>query len=193
MVEKQTYHKSSSEIEQEKELIIKAQKNPKDFAPLYDSYYLQIFKYVIKRVKDENNAAEITSDIFAKALFNLNKFKFKGFPFSSWLYRIASNEITDFYRKNQSDKYLRVTENQLNYLVDNSEEDLSLLLSKEGRITQILSSLKTLADDELELIEMRFFEERSFKEIAEILGLTEGNARIKTHRVITKLKDTLKR
>ena len=56
----------------------------------------------------------------------------------------------------------------------------------------LVDSLKSLADNELELIEMRFFEERSYKEIAEILNITEGNARIKTHRSLNKLKNNLK-
>ena len=191
MTEKQTYHKTTAAIESEKELILKAQKNPNDFALLYNQYYLQIFKYVIKRVKEENDAAEITSNIFAKALFNIKKYKFKGFPFSSWLYRIASNEVTDFYRKKQTSKYVRVTENQLNYLIDNAEDEISIGSDKEEKFSQIITSLEILSDDDLELIEMRFFEERSFKEIAEILDLTEGNARIKTHRAITKLKNNI--
>lgn len=191
MTDKQTYHKTAVEVESEKELIIKAQKNPRDFLPLYDQYYLQIFKYVFKRVKDNNDAAEITSDIFAKAIFKINNFKFKGFPFSSWLYRIASNEITDYYRKNQSSKYLRVTEDQLNFLIDNSEDENIVKSDKEEKFSQIITSLGILSDDDLELIEMRFFEERSFKEMSEILGLTEGNARIKTHRAITKLKNNI--
>ncbi|MCB9361352.1 MAG: sigma-70 family RNA polymerase sigma factor [Flavobacteriales bacterium] len=191
MIKQKAYHKTDKAIKDEVWLIKKAQKNPKDFAPLYDLYYLQIFKYVIKRVKDENDAAEITSDIFAKALFNIGKFKFKGLPFSSWLYRIASNEITNFYRKNQSSKYVRVTEEQLNYLVDNAADAINIKSEKEEKFSQIITSLEVLSDDDLELIEMRFFEERSFKEIAEILNLTEGNARIKTHRAITKLKNNI--
>jgi RNA polymerase sigma-70 factor (ECF subfamily) len=192
MTETPTYHKTTKEIEGEKELILKAQKTPKDFAPLYEQYYLQIFKYVIKRVKDENDAAEITSTIFAKALFNIKKFKFKGFPFSSWLYRIASNEITDYYRKKQASKYVRVTEDQLNYLIDNAVEEITIQSDKEEKFSQLIISLELLTDDDLELIEMRFFEERSFKEMAGILNLTEGNARIKTHRAITKLKNSIK-
>jgi RNA polymerase sigma-70 factor (ECF subfamily) len=191
MTDTQLYHKTERVIQAENMLVIKAQKNPNDFAPLYDQYYLQIFKYVFKRVKDENDSAEITSDIFAKAIFNIKKYKPQGLPFSSWLYRIASNEITDYYRKSKSSKYVRVTEDQLNYLVDNSDDDRIVTFDKEEKFTQIITSLEVLSDDDLELIEMRFFEERSFKEMAEILNLTEGNARIKTHRAITKLKNNI--
>jgi RNA polymerase sigma-70 factor (ECF subfamily) len=187
------YHKTVMEVEKEREIILKAQNNPENFAPLYDEYFLPIFKYAIKRVNDENMASEITSEIFAKALFKLKQFKFKGFPFSSWLFQIARNEIIDFYRKNNSSKYLRVSEKELNYLVDSSDEDILTNENKEFRISQILTGLKDLIDEEIELIELRYFEDRSFKEIGEILNITDTNARVKTHRAITKLKVLLKK
>jgi len=191
MIKSNEYHKTDKEIEAEVALIKKAQQNPNAFATLYDYYYLQIFKYVMKRVKDKNTAAEITSDIFAKAMHKINKFKFQGFPFSSWLYQIARNEVTDFYRKQQASKYVSVTEDQLNYLVDNSQDDTPNKLDKEEKFRKIITALEILSDADLELIELRFFEERSFKQIADILNLTEGNARIKTHRAITKLKNNI--
>ncbi len=187
------YHLSENDINKEKELITKAQKNPKDFAPIYDCYFLPIFKYVIKRVQDEEQASEITSDIFAKSLLKLNKFQFKGFPFSSWLYQIARNEIVDFYRKNQASKYVQVSENELNYLIDSSETDLLSVLDKEEKINQILTCLKQLSDSEIELIEYKYFEDRSYKEIAEIIETTETNARVKTHRAIAILKYLIKK
>jgi len=195
MSKKQTYHKTTAEIENEYELIKKAKKNPQHFAPLYDLYYLQIFKYVIKGVKDQNDAAEITSDVFAKAMFKIDTYKFKGVPFGSWLHQVARNEMFDYYSRNQSDKFLRATEKELNGLndhIDNSEDEITSKSNKEEKISQIITSLEILHDDDLELIEMRFFEERSFKEMAEILNLTEGNARTKTHRAINKLKNNIK-
>jgi len=188
-------HKTEEYIQNEVLLIQKAQKSAKDFAPLYDTYYLQIFKYVFKRVKTQHLVAEITSNVFSKALNKIGKFKSQGFPFSSWLYRIASNEITDHYRKNSRDRYVRVTEDQLSYLADlsqnenhnqNEESD-----KKEAILARLLDVLKLLNSRDLELIEMRFFEQRSFKEMGEVLDMTEGNVRIKTHRVVKGLKEKL--
>ncbi len=187
-----SYHLSENDINKEKELISKAKINPTDFAPLYDYYFLPIFKYVIKRVQDEEQASELTAEIFAKALFKLDKFQFKGFPFSSWLYQIARNEIVDFYRENQASKYVQVSENELNYLIDSGEADLQTVMDKEEKINQILTCLKLLSDLEIELIEFKFFEDRSYKEIAEIIDTTEINARVKTHRALAKLKDLIK-
>lgn len=192
MITLNKFHLSEEDIKNENILILKAQANPKDFAPLYDYYFLPIFRYVLKRLENEEDAGELTTDIFAKALFKINQFKSKGFPFSSWLFQIARNEIIDFYRKNQASKYIRVSDNELKYLVDGSEENLELALNKEIQIKEVLSSLKLLKDEELELIELRYFEDRSFKEIAEILNSNETNIRVKTHRVIAKLKTILK-
>mgnify|MGYP006155305143 CR=1 FL=1 len=184
-------HKTEEYIQNEVLLIQKAQKSAKDFAPLYDTYYLQIFKYVYKRVKMEHLVGEITSNVFSKALSKIGKFKSQGFPFSSWLYRIASNEIADHYRKKSTDKYVRVTEQQLSYLMDSTENIDEDTEKKEAILTRLLGVLKLLNSRDLELIEMRFFEQRSFKEIGEVLGMSEGNARIKTHRVVKSLKEKL--
>jgi len=68
--------------------------------------------------------------------------------------------------------------------IDELNEDFS----EEQRIT-LLNSLKLLKDHQLQLIEMRFFEKRSFKEIGEIVGLTENNTKVKTFRALVKLKE----
>jgi RNA polymerase sigma-70 factor, ECF subfamily len=55
----------------------------------------------------------------------------------------------------------------------------------------MLQSLDTLKEDDLQLIELRFFEQRSFKEVAEIVGITENNAKVKVHRILERLKRKL--
>lgn len=187
--------KTEQYVQNEVLLIQKAQRKAKDFAPLYDAYYLLIFKYVFTRVKSKHAVAEITSNVFSKALNKIGKFKFQGFPFSSWLYRIASNEINDYYRKNAKSRYVRLTEKQLDYLADlsNNENNFQNDESedKEAMLSRLLDALKFLNSKDLELIEMRFFEQRSFKEMGEILGMSEGGVRIKTHRVVKGLKQKL--
>jgi RNA polymerase sigma-70 factor (ECF subfamily) len=77
---------------------------------------------------------------------------------------------------------------QLNDLADelrDDHEDLELLRQK------MLQSLDTLKEDDLQLIELRFFEQRSFKEVAEIVGITENNAKVKVHRILERLKRKL--
>lgn len=192
MIKESIYHKTKSVINLEHEQIKKTKRNVADFAPLYDSYFLAIFNYVLKRVQDEHHAAEITSDIFAKALFKISTYNFKGLPFSSWLYRIARNQVIDFYRKDKSNKYLQVSEDELDYLADNSENDIDAAMDKENKTQQLVLALGKLSDENIELIELKFFENRSYKEIAEIINTNENNARVKTNRALAKLKDLIK-
>jgi len=187
---KSKYHQSESDIQSEEEILRKAIINPNYFAPIYNKYYLMIFNFVLQRVENEVFASEIVSDVFAKAIFNLKKYKFKGIPFSAWLYRVAYNEIITTFRKQKRNRTVNIPDGYSNLLgieeEEEEEEDNSL------SIKQLKKCLQKLKPNEVELIEMRFFEERAFKEIGEILEITTENARVKTHRAIKKLQKIFK-
>ncbi len=87
------YHFTKEAIQKEEEQIRLAQQDASKFDVLYNHYFEQIFMFALKRVEDKDVAADITSQIFFKALQNLKKYKPQGLPFASWLYRIARNEI----------------------------------------------------------------------------------------------------
>lgn len=173
-------------IEEEHELIKKAQQDIRHFEALYDQYYLPIFYFVAKRTENKELAGEITSTVFLKALENIKKYTFQGLPFSSWLYRIAQNTLTDVYRKNKSVHIIDASSKQL----ESIQEELNMD-EKEKRIEAILELLPKLLEEEIALIELRYFDQRRYKEIAEILNITEESARVKTHRVIVKIKGML--
>lgn len=184
------YHQSDSDIAQEEQVLRKAMQNPEAFAPIYDKYYLAIYKYVLQRVCDDRITQEIVSDVFAKAIFNLKKYKFKGTPFSSWLYRVAFNEIANRHRKKKKERVVHITEEIWELFPQNSSEaDIEL----EPKLKALKVVLNQLKSTELELIEMRFFENRPFKEIGEIMDLTTENARVKTHRALKKLQTLFKK
>lgn len=183
-----TYHQSESQITSEEFILKKAMKNPQEFAPIYDKYYLQIFKYVLQRVNNQQTAAEIVSDVFAKALYNLPKYKFKGYPFSAWLYRVAYNEIANKHRSNKITRTVNIPIDSLpEFEEENCPEEDIVSLKK------MKAALKEMKTKDVEFIELRFFEQRSFKEIGEILDITTDNARVKTHRALTKLKKIFKK
>lgn len=185
---KSIYHQSENEIQREEKILKKSIHNPTAFAPIYEKYYLQLFKFVIQRVENNEIAAEIVSDVFAKAIFNLKKYKFKGMPFSAWLYRVAYNEIANLHRKKKKLRTVNIPDDSWNLfqLEETHTEDHS------SSINKMKVCLQKLKPHEVELIEMRFFEERPFKEVGEILGLTTENARVKTHRAIKKLQKLFK-
>lgn len=161
-----------------------AQQNPVLFKPLYDRYFEPIFRFIFKRTADENVAADVCSQVFLKAMQKLDKYVYKGVPFSAWLYRIASNEVAQHFRNTQKNRVVSVED----YTISNLVEEITEHDDFEKNRQRLLHALQQLKEKDMTLIELRFFEERPFKEIADILNITESNAKVKTYRIIEKMK-----
>ena len=135
------------------------------------------------RLDDKDLAIDIAQQVFLKAIENLQKYEFRGLPFSSWLYRIAINELNQLFRKNKKMRTINLNESITSDLIHEMEDE-EFALHKE----RLAIILKKISAAEFQLIEMRFFEKRPFVEIGELLDITENNAKVKTYRVIQKLK-----
>jgi RNA polymerase sigma-70 factor (ECF subfamily) len=86
-------------LEAERELLEQIRSDPKAFGVVFDHYYQPIFGYVFRRVADYDFARDITAETFLKAFLKIQSFRWKGISISSWLYRIATNEINQFFRR----------------------------------------------------------------------------------------------
>ena len=179
------YHQTHEQIAQEEDLIREAKKDSSKFGVLYKKYYEQIFLFILKRVESEDTAADITSQVFLKALINISKYKEMGLPFSSWLFRIARNEVYDLYYQNKIQMVVSIENKGILEIISEIGEE-----SKKD-YTDLYTGLGELDNDEIELIELRYFEKHPFKVIAEILEITENNAKVRTYRVLEKLKKLL--
>lgn len=180
-----TGHSELTEIE----LIEKSKENPKFFKKLYEKYYESIFRIVFARVQDPELSGEITSIAFGKALANLKKFEYKGFPFSAWLTRVAINCCYDHFREQKKNRTVSLedyTSHDLAFEIELEDSDKELWLALLPEV------LDRLNPKDLELIELRFFEGKSFAEIAYILDITEGNAKTRTYRVLKRMKKSFK-
>jgi RNA polymerase sigma-70 factor (ECF subfamily) len=177
------YHQTNQRMEDELSWIRRAQKDPESFGPLYKKYHEQIFRYVYQRMDDEETAFDVTSQVFLKALNNLHRYEYRGVPFSSWLYRIAKSELYQSFRDKKAQRTVNIDSFQLCELIEEFVDD-----EKEENRKKLFKSLKLMKEKDMQLIEMRFFEKRSFREIGEILEITENNAKVKTFRAIEKLK-----
>ena len=164
-----------------------AQRNPARFAPLYQRYYEGIFRFIYRRTAKEALSADLCSQVFLKAMQKLDTYEFKGVPFSAWLYRIANNEVAQHFRKEQKNRIVSIEASNLSELFDEMEED-----NNEYLRNLLITTLDNLKPQDLELIEMRFFEQRAFKEIANILNITESNAKVKTYRILERMKKKMK-
>ena len=179
------YNFFSLDYQQEKELIEKAKSNPKYFEEIYNIHFPPVFLFIFKRVADKEAASDLTSQVFLNALTHLSRFQHKGVPFSSWLFKIAHNEVMYYYRKTARQRSVIVTDE----IIDNFIEETSLNL--EELYLRLSAALQSLKLEAMQLIELRFFEKRSFKEIGEILELTENNAKVRTYRVLDQLRKTM--
>lgn len=170
------------EIDNEQQIIEKAKANPAGFEPLYTTYYERILRFVYKRMEDVEDSRDVTAMVFIKALSSIGKYQHQGLPFSSWLYRIAINEVNLFYRRTKKVRVISLDEKGLRGMANETEG-----LSKED-LAALKRALLYLSEEELLIIELRFFEERPFSQVAQILDITENNAKVKTYRILDKLR-----
>ncbi len=178
---------SEEEILLENGWVDEAREDMRKFSRLYDKYFEAIFGYVFRRTENEAVTADIASQVFLKAMQNLEKYEFRGLPFSAWLFRIAANEINRYYRKRGKNQVFSIEEDRLKDLIDAGwERDI-----KEEQMNKLLAALKDTSTQVVEILELRFFEERSFKEISYILNITESGAKMRTYRAIEKIKQLI--
>ena len=178
-------HQSADDLATERTWIRQAQRDPQAFAPLYEKYYAPIFRYLERRTDRPQLAADLTAQVFLKALRNLSKYRFRGVPFSAWLFRIAANAVAQHYRQVQRSRIISLEDRHLSLLLAPSSEDAPPADDPAQLVARLLSQLTPA---EVELLELHYLEERPYSEVAQILGITEGNAKVRTHRVMQKLR-----
>jgi RNA polymerase sigma-70 factor (ECF subfamily) len=182
---------SDRDIEEEWRIIQRAQRQPEAFGLIYEKYYGAIFGFVERRVGDTDLAADVVSQVFLKAMLQLDRYQHKGLPFSAWLYRVASNQVAEHYRKTQRSRVVSLDTGHFERLLADAEAPEAGAQAEAAALVQAL--LAQLGNEEVQLLELRFFEERPFKEVAYILGITENNAKVRAYRIIEKLKKIVHR
>lgn len=177
------------ELEQEKRLIESAKEDPDNFIALYDKYVDQIYRYVYRRTSgDANVTHDLVSQTFLDALSHIKKFEWQGYPFSSWLYKIAHNNVIKWYR--EIGKIKSVPLEEARGVSDQDQPQKEQLESKMAS-DQIAEIMNQLEEEEREILRLKFFEELSNVEIAEIMGLSVSNVGVKVFRTLKKAKGLL--
>jgi RNA polymerase sigma-70 factor, ECF subfamily len=180
------YHASREQIVAEEAEIEAARHNPAKFAPLYNRYYARILAFVYQRVESKDDAYDITSQSFIAALENLGKYRSQGVPFSAWLFRIAINELNRFYRRSKVRQAINIDDTHVSDMLH--EVGTENTAETDGKLMQALQKLEP---EEIQLVEMRFFEKRPFKEICEILDISETAAKARVYRLLERIKTNL--
>ena len=150
-------------------MIEAAQKDPGRFAELYEIHFERVYAYIARRVRERSAAEELTSHVFHQALSNLGKFKWRGAPFASWLFRIAANSIADRAQRLQRES-TRESALQVSEPAATQQPDLEQI----ERIARVCQLVEKLPWDQRYVIRLRFAEEKSIREIAQELSRSEG-------------------
>ena len=174
---------SEEEIRLEYEVIERSKADPRAFGVLYEKYFDRIFNFIYRQTDDEELTGDLCSQTFMQALKNVSKYQFRGIPVSAWFYKIASNEVNKYYRKRNQVKVFSIEESRIRELMDLADEEYD-----EEIIERLLNFMKDLPTDMLEVLELRFFEDKDFKEIAFILDITESGAKMRVYRALDRLR-----
>lgn len=171
-------------------LIQKAKdKDQKAQTKLINIFWVDVFSFVMKKVKDENDADEITVNVFSKVLSKLDMFD-PHFQFKTWILTIAQNTVIDFWRKKNRENEDSI-ENLDEFKNQYAKSPEELLISEEEQ-KKIIKTIESLDANYQDIIKLRFFEEKSIREIAEELGISVANTKVRVMRAKKVLAELLK-
>jgi RNA polymerase sigma-70 factor (ECF subfamily) len=157
--------------EEERALLSQMSESPQAFRPLYQHYFPRVFAYVAYRVGTKQEAEDLTADIFVKVIESIPRFEYRGAgAFATWLFRIAHNEVQQFYRTSQRRKAV-----PLDDLPDIESADLlpDAAFARKEQFARLRQALTMLSPRRQEIITLRFFGGLRNQEIATVLTLDE--------------------
>jgi RNA polymerase sigma-70 factor (ECF subfamily) len=173
-----------SSRDEEKRLIERAKRDPREFGALYDRHFQQIYRFVYSRVREQTAAEDVTSEVFIKALKAMPRYQDTGRPFAAWLYQIAVNAIADRYRS------LRPT-----HALDDFH-DLSVggpTIDEEAgqrdEIRRIWRMVEELPLQQRTALVLKFQEDMKIEDIAVAMGKTPGAVKLLIHRGVSRLRE----
>ncbi len=160
------------------------------FGVLYGHYAPAIYRFIAVKVSTRQESEDLMHEVFLSAWQKLPGFKEQGFPFGSWLYKIARNRVIDYYRTKKVAASIDDEEGGFDQLADLGapvEEAIDLNFDLEA----VRGALAQLTDEQQEIIQLRFVADLSPAEIAGIVGKREGTVRIIQFRALKKLQEIL--
>ncbi len=181
------------EVHSEEDLVRRAQRREPDaFGRLYEEHFDRIYRYVVLRVRNQEDAEDITQQVFLKALENIGSYRWRGMPFSSWLFRIAHNLVADYWKKKSREKVTAMDLEDVDQIAADSADDPATLAELKLDLKQLSSACQQLSDGQREIISLRFAGGLSVAESAKVMGKSEGAVKVLQHAALVKLRCILR-
>ena len=163
---------------EERLLVEAAQGDTAQFDALYELHFERVYAFIASRTQDRATAEDLTSEVFHKALANLPRFEWRGVPFSAWLLRIAANAVVDHAKR---------ARREAPRLEDAPEPAVSEVRMAEDH-ARLFRFVHELPEAQRQVVQQRFVEQLSLREIAARLGKTEGAIKQLQLRALEKLR-----
>ncbi len=177
----------------QQEIIEQFPDNHDVFEQVYQYYFDQIYKFLVKKTMSSDLAYDIAGDTFLKAFNTFHKFKWSGISMKSWLYRIAVNALNDHYRGKTLFVPTEDIVNNPQLLTDCREEleEMDRALFGDDQIKALNEAMAQLNPKYRETLHLYYFSNLSQREIADTLGRSEGAVKAMIHRAMTELRNRL--
>ena len=158
------------------------------FGELYSRYVARIYNYVYYRTGNHQDAEDLTSPVFFRALVHIGRYTDRGVPFSAWLYRIAHNQVANWHRDRSRKRVVPLDDFMASSKAADAPEAVTESSDEEARL---LRSIRELPADRQQLLVLKFVERRSNAEIGTIMNRTEGAVKSLYHRTLLALRGSL--
>jgi RNA polymerase sigma-70 factor (ECF subfamily) len=170
------------------ELVTLAKENKDAFGELYERYVDKIYRYIYYRVGNSEDAEDLTSRVFFRAMAHVEHYEDRGLPFQAWLYRIAHNLVANHHRDKERRKVIPLDEYIANQLFSSDPEHKTVEKQESERLKAVVHQLP---EERQQLLLLKFVHHLSNAEIGEIMGKTEGAIKSLYHRTLLVLRDQL--
>jgi RNA polymerase sigma-70 factor, ECF subfamily len=170
------------------QLLIASRDDPQAFRELYDRWAERLLAYFYRRTFDADVASDLLAETFAVAIARRRRFRDVGRPGANWLYGIAANELSHWYRRQAVEqRAVRRLAIEVPALDDESIARIEALADVESHRTALAAALDQIGPGERDAVQLRVVEEMDYAEIASALQCTEAAARVRVHRGLARL------
>lgn len=157
----------------------------KQFNQYFNEYYSQVYKYILKRILNNEDAEDITMDVFISSYKHFENFDSSKASFATWIYVIANNKLKNYFRDHKIHEEIDET-----HQVSETFEDTVIEAEYMCGMRQALAdALNTLPKIQKDIIIYKYYHNKNASEISLIVGMSPGNVRVQLSRAMVKLKE----
>ncbi|MEX1143578.1 MAG: sigma-70 family RNA polymerase sigma factor [Anaerolineales bacterium] len=176
------------DLSDDQALALATQGDKQAFGALYDKYAARIYNYIYYRTGSNQDAEDLTSRVFFRAMRHITNYTDRGVPFSAWLYRIAHNLVANWHRDSSRRQEVELEDS---YRASKGDEYPEIALEESEEQNALLNLIRKLPEERQQLLILKFVEHMSNADIGQIMDRTEGAIKSLYHRTLLSLREEI--